>query len=170
MITIITITCIIAALILLLILAIIDLRTLLLPNKYVAGFFTAGLIFNINTDFYFTNPLDMSLGIISGAGLLLIIRHIANKKYKYDTLGLGDVKLMGAAGIWLGMDFIFLAISIGAFAGLIHGLIFGCYRARKTNEKINLSELSIPAGPGFIIGIIIVGIMKLYSLPIFLGL
>lgn len=164
--TTITITCLIAALIILFILSLIDLKTRLLPNKYVAAFFIIGLIFNINTKFYYTSPLDIVFGIIAGAGLLLAVRHIANKAYKHDTLGLGDVKLLGAAGVWLGLEYIFLAISIGAFAGLIHGLIYGYYKTKKTGKKINFSKLSIPAGPGFIIGIIIVGIIKFAGLII----
>ncbi len=159
---IITIACLISAIFFLSLLSIIDLKTRLLPNKYVAGFFLSGIIFHVNTQFQFTLPLDMFLGVLAGSGLLLMVRYIANKAYGKDTLGLGDVKLMGAAGVWLGMDYIFLALSIGAFAGLIHGLIYGYYK------KIKLSTLSIPAGPGFIFGIIIVGIIKFQMLVIML--
>ncbi len=155
---IITIACLASALLFLALLFLIDLKTRLLPNKYVAGFFLSGLIFHAVNKFQFIAPLDMLLGIISGAGLLLIIRYIANKIYKQDTLGLGDVKLMGAAGAWLGFEYIFLALSLGAFAGLIHGFIYGRYK------KIELSKLSIPAGPAFIFGIIIVGIIKFQML------
>ena len=158
MIAIITIACLISALFLLILLSIIDIKTKLLPNKYVAGFFITGIIFHAINKFQFITPLDMVLGVIAGAGLLLAIRHIANKIYKQDTLGLGDVKLMCAAGAWLGLEYIFIALSLGAFAGLIHGLMYGHYK------KVKLSTLSIPAGPGFIFGIIIVGIIKFQML------
>ncbi len=162
MITAFTIACLISALFFLTLLSIIDFKTRLLPNKYVAGFFVSGLVFHAINKFQFTAPLDIFLGVIAGGGLLLVIRHIANKICKCDTLGLGDVKLMGAAGVWLGVEYIFLALSIGAFAGLIHGLIYGHYK------KAKLSTLSIPAGPGFIFGIIIVGIIKFQMLSIIL--
>ncbi len=155
---IITIICLISALSLLTALSIIDLKTKLLPNKYVAGFFGSAIAFHAATQFQFIAPLDMFLGAIAGGGMLLAIRHIANKIYKRDTLGLGDVKLMGAAGVWLGIEHIFLALSLGALAGLIHGIIYGRYK------KIDLSKLSVPAGPGFIFGIIIVGIIKFQML------
>ena len=157
---IITNACFLTALALLIILGVIDLKTRLLPNKYVAAFLAIGLIFNIANGFYYTQWQEMLIGMIAGAGLLLAIRYVANKIYKQDTLGLGDVKLMGAAGIWLGVDYIFLCISIGAFAGLIHGLGYGMQQKIRTGEKINLSKLSIPAGPGFILGIIITAFLK----------
>lgn len=149
-------------------LCIIDLKIRLLPNVYVVAFFVCGLIFHTATNFTFTTPMNASIGIIGGGGMLLAIRQIANYFYQKDTLGLGDVKLLGAAGLWLGASDIFLAISLGAFAGLIHGAIYKLYMQRKTGELLPLSTLSIPAGPGFIIGIIIVGVIKFQSLSIFL--
>ncbi len=158
--TIIAIACIFSSLLFLALLFAVDLKNRLLPNKYVAGFFVSGVIFHIVSKFQFAAPLDIFFGGIAGAGLLLAIRYVANKIYKRDTLGLGDVKLMGAAGVWLGIEYIFIAISIGAFAGLIHGLIYSHYR------KVKLSTLSIPAGPGFIFGIIIVAMIKFQMLII----
>jgi len=155
---IIAIACMLSALVFLGVLCVVDLKTRLLPNKHAAGFFVSGLIFHAINKFQFSAPLDIFLGMIAGSGLLLAIRYIANKIYKRDTLGLGDVKLMGAAGAWLGLEYIFIAISLGAFAGLIHGIIYSHYK------KVKLSTLSIPAGPGFIFGIIIVGIIKFQML------
>ena len=166
----ITIACLLCTLCLLGILTFIDLKIRLLPNKYVGGVFALGVIFHLITKFHFISPAGIILGILTGSGLLLFVRYFANRIYKQDTLGLGDVKLMGAAGVWLGLEHILLAISLGAFAGLIHGLIYGFVISRKTDEKINFSTLSIPAGPGFIFGIIAVGIFKFYTLPIYIGL
>ncbi len=158
MINIFTIISLTSALFFLTLLTIIDFKTKLLPNKYVAGFFISAIALHIINKFQFITPLDMFLGIIAGGGLLLSIRHIANKICKCDTLGLGDVKLMGAAGALLGVEYIFLALTIGAFAGLVHGIIYGYIK------KIKLSQLSIPAGPAFIFGIIIVAIIKFQML------
>lgn len=166
----ITIACLFCTLYLLGILTFIDLKTRLLPNKYVGGVFVLGVIFQAVTQFHFATPTEVILGAIMGAGLLLFVRYFANRIYKQDTLGLGDIKLMGAAGIWLGPDHILLAISLGAFAGLIHGLIYGFVLSRKTGEKVNFATLSIPAGPGFIFGIIAVSVFKFYTLPIYVGM
>jgi leader peptidase (prepilin peptidase)/N-methyltransferase len=146
-------------------LAIIDLRTLLLPNKYVGIFFIIGVIFHgFATNFSIVSPSDAIAGCIAGGGLLLLVRYFANRHYKRDTLGLGDVKVMAAAGFWLGLSDIFLAISLGALFGLLHGVIYKFFMQHKTKETIPLKGMVIPAGPGFILGIIIIGIFKFYTL------
>ena len=163
-----TIACLFCAFLFLGILTLIDLKLRLLPNKQVAGFLTTGIVFHTVTNFHFIAPHDMLIGLLAGASLLLLVRYVANKKYKQDTLGLGDVKLIGAAGVWLGLDHIFLAISIGAFAGLVHGLVYAYYLHKKTGKAVSLSTFSIPAGPGFIVGIIVTGLIKFHELPKFL--
>ncbi len=142
-------------------LAVIDLKTRLLPNVYVLGFFLCGVAFHFLLNFVFFTPISSFIGMIAGGGLLLAVRFVANRFYGQDTLGLGDVKLMGAAGIWLGSEGIFLAITIGAFAGLVHGVIHKMVFERDTP----LSQLSIPAGPGFIVGILTVAIYQFWDLP-----
>lgn len=166
--TVIIISSIFFALFFLCLLTIIDLKIRLLPNKYVAGFLFTGLVFHFVTKFEFVELGSLIAGAFSGAGLLYLIRAVANKYYKQDTLGLGDVKLMGAAGAWLGIEYIFLALSIGAFAGLIHGVLYAFYVHKKTGERLQLSKLKIPAGPGFIAGILITALFAFESLPHFL--
>lgn len=170
MITIATITVLLAASALLMILAITDLKTMLLPNKYVSGLFLCGVLFHILTRFHFEEYISIAMGAICGAGLLFIVRAIANNICKKDTLGMGDIKLMGAAGIWLGAEDILLAITIGASAGLIHGMFYGLYLKKTFGQPLNLGHLKIPAGPGFIFGIVVVAVYKFQSLPQFLSL
>ncbi len=143
------------------ILTVIDMKVRLLPNIYVLAFFICGLAFHFLLNFLFLTPLSALIGMIAGGGLLLSVRFAANKYYGQDTLGLGDVKLMGAAGVWLGLEGIFLAITIGAFAGLAHGIIHKMMFERETA----LAHLSIPAGPGFIVGILSVAIYQFWNLP-----
>ncbi len=160
-----TIACIFTALFALTRLAIIDLKTFLLPNKYVGLFFVTGIVYHgFATDFTFITPTEAISGCIAGGGLLLLVRYFANKHYERDTLGLGDVKLMAAGGLWLGLSDIFLAISLGATFGLLHGVIYKFYTQRKTKENIPLKGMVIPAGPGFILGIIIIGVFKFHTL------
>jgi leader peptidase (prepilin peptidase)/N-methyltransferase len=77
-----------------------------------------------------------------------------NAYYKQDTLGLGDVKLLAAAGLWLGVEGVVIALTVGAFAGLLHGIAVGLIQAVRDKRKANFSRLMIPAGPGFCVGII----------------
>ncbi|MEC7576103.1 MAG: A24 family peptidase [Pseudomonadota bacterium] len=131
---------------------VIDMRVRLLPNIYVLSLALCGIAWQLETDFVYVQPLDMLYGAGLGAGSLLLIRFFANWYYKQDALGLGDVKLMGAVGLWLGAEGVLIALTLGAFAGVLHGLISAYHRKFKTGGALNLSSLELPAGPGFIIG------------------
>ena len=149
--------CLISALGLLILLAIIDFKTYLLPNIYVTPFAILGVLFHFLIDFYYLSTGEMLAGAAVGFGVLYVIRAAGNKYYGQDSLGLGDVKLLGAAGLWLGPEGVLFAMTLGAFAGLIHGIIFAIHTKIKTKQPFSLRRLTIPAGPGFVIGILLVG-------------
>lgn len=140
-------------------LVIIDLKHYLLPNKYVFPFGLCGLTFHTVAFWSLNHWPDLFLAALLGGALLYIVRALANKHYKKDTLGLGDVKLIAASGLWLGTEYIFFAISIGALAGAMHGLIIASAK-KKSGNPVPLSQLSIPAGPGFIFGIGIAALFR----------
>ncbi len=140
---------------LLVILSIIDFKTYLLPNIYVAPFAVTGILFHAVTHFYYLNITDILIGGLAGYGILWIIRFFGNRYYGQDSLGLGDVKLLGAAGLWLGFEGVLFAMTAGAFVGLLHGLIYAIYKKTTTNNGFSLTRLMIPAGPGFAVGIIL---------------
>ena len=141
-------------------LAIIDLKTRLLPNVWVGAFALSGLAFHALTQMQFISWQSAVIGILLGGGLLLLIRAAGNFYYKQDTLGLGDVKLMAAAGLWLGQEYILLALVCGALAGLVHGFAMMIAHRIKHQEAAQLSTFSLPAGPGFIVGIVIGALAK----------
>jgi leader peptidase (prepilin peptidase)/N-methyltransferase len=159
----IALTCLLGAIALLGALSACDLKTRLLPNKMVAGFVGLGMLFHLVTRAYFVNIGGIVIGAALGFFTLYVIRAVANHYYKQDALGLGDVKLMGAAGLWLGPDALMLAMALGAFAAMIHGLIDGFAAARRDKTKPDFSNLHVPAGPGFAVGIIVAGIYKFWS-------
>ena len=143
-----------AGLIVLGILSVIDLRVWLLPNKYVLIFALLGVAFHAALHFSLLAPHEMIYGALLGSGILYVIRICGNAYYKQDTLGLGDVKLLAAAGLWLGLEGVVFALTAGAFAGLLHGIGVATAKAIKEKSPINLKRLMIPAGPGFCVGII----------------
>ena len=136
------------------VLSVIDLRTWLLPNKFVAAFAVLGVAFHASLQFQLMPIHQMLFGLIAGGGILYVIRMGGNAYYKQDTLGLGDVKLLAAAGLWLGVEGVVIALTTGAFAGLLHGIAVGFIQAAKEKRKPNFSRLMIPAGPGFCVGIV----------------
>lgn len=163
----IALACLCGAVVLLIALSVVDLKTRLLPNEMVLGFATLGIVFHltrldasISVETVF---LDLFLGGFIGFATMYLVRFFANRIYQTDALGLGDVKLIGAGGLWLGADAIMLAMSAGAMAGLIHGLFIALKIAKDTNTKPDFSRLQIPAGPGFATGLVLVGIYKFWG-------
>lgn len=150
--------CAVIALITLVALTIIDFRTWLLPDKLNLVLALSGLGFHAATGFTFLSPAALAIGAATGGGILLAVRTAGNYYYKQDTLGLGDVKLLAAAGVWLGAENVVIALTIGACAGLVHGILVGLVRAIRERAKPNFKRLMIPAGPGFCVGILACGL------------
>lgn len=165
MLEIIAFLCLAGTLAVLVALSVIDLKHTLLPNKLVLAFLLLGVAFHVCTALYFASPFEMALGALIGGGALYLVRAAANAFYKKDALGLGDVKLLAAAGVWLGPHDILIAMSAGAFAGILHGGGIFIVHWLKTKKSLNLGALSLPAGPGFIIGIILTALYKYRELP-----
>lgn len=154
----IAVLCLLAGIILLVALAVIDLRTKLLPNEMVAGFATLGILFHITTQSRFLDPADIIMGGLIGFGSLYILRATANRIYGMDALGLGDVKLIGAGGLWLGPENLMIALILGAGASVLHGLAVALHTARKEKKRPDFARLQIPAGPGLVCGLILTGV------------
>ncbi len=152
--------CLAGASALLLALSAVDLKTRLLPNEMVLGFAILGLVFHLCTMAAFVSPADIVLGGVEGFGSLYLLRAAANRWYDADTLGLGDVKLIGAAGLWLGPDGVMIAMALGATASLLHGLVIASIAKHRTGGGLNLAQLALPAGPGFACGIVLAGLWK----------
>jgi prepilin signal peptidase PulO-like enzyme (type II secretory pathway) len=143
-------------------LSIIDLRVWLLLDWLNLTLGILGIAFHASTNFTIFEPAQLLYGSFLGAGTLLTIRFFGNMYYKQDTLGLGDVKLLGAAGLWLGMEGVVMSMTIGAFAVMSHGIGFALTRAIKEKSKPDFHRLMIPAGPGFCVGILISCVWKFY--------
>jgi leader peptidase (prepilin peptidase)/N-methyltransferase len=73
-----------------------------------------------------------------------------------DALGLGDVKFMGACGLFLGLENILLALSLGAMLGIFHGFLLQYYIKKSTGKAPDISRINVPAGVGLAIGVILV--------------
>lgn len=54
------------------------------------------------------------IGTGAGAGMLFLIRLLGNRAFKKDTMGIGDIKLAGLIGAFLGWELILLSIFLAA--------------------------------------------------------
>jgi leader peptidase (prepilin peptidase) / N-methyltransferase len=130
-----------------------DYKEYILPDILNAALAITFLSFHITTGWQLLSPQEAFLGAIMGGGLLLLIRYLANRFYREDALGLGDVKLMAAAGLGLGHQEIFLAMSLGAFVGLLHGVGMAVAEMRRNKTEFSFGHVNVPAGVGLAIGI-----------------
>lgn len=133
-----------------------DVKDYLLPNILNAALALCFVSFHIATHWTLLTPANALLGAGAGGGFLLFFYFMTNLFYKKDAIGLGDVKLLAAGGLGLGFPNIILAISVGAFLGLCHGLLIGYFQKRKTGQTPPLAQINVPAGLGLTAGIAIV--------------
>jgi leader peptidase (prepilin peptidase) / N-methyltransferase len=77
-----------------------------------------------------------ALGIALGAGSLWFVAIIGKLIFRKDAMGLGDVKLLGAIGAFLGWRAVLFTIVVSSFAGSIVGIILIAIGNRKWQSKI----------------------------------
>ncbi len=144
-----SLTLIILALACLAVLTYIDLRTMILPDPLVAIYALLGVGFHTVAGFSLLSPLDMAIGACVGGGFLAIVRWAGNRAYGQESMGLGDVKLMTAGGLWLGGMGAVWAITLGAAITLLFTFGQAGYKRLRTGVFPSLHRLEVPAGPGF---------------------
>jgi leader peptidase (prepilin peptidase)/N-methyltransferase len=69
-------------------------------------------------------PLNSFLGILIGGGSLFLIAEIYRLIRKREGMGMGDVKLLGMIGAFLGWYHLFIILFISSFFGAIIGVSF----------------------------------------------
>ena len=125
----------------LIVLAIIDLKHLVLPNSITYSLIFLGLL--INLLFSMTPFLYACLGCCLGYLLFFIIEKLFYLIKKEDGLGRGDAKLIAAIGSWVGLDYLPFIILIAACLGILFFIIVMIINKKSLNQSLNLQ---IPFG------------------------
>ena len=139
-------------------------------NFFISTIITCALMVTIVSDFLYFYISDRVL-ILSGIGIIItllcfenldvvfkhivssaivfilmyLIKLLGNAIFKKESLGDGDIKLMGIVGLALGL----MNSAISLFIASITGLVFSLIISRKNKEGI------IPFGPFLLIGALI---------------
>jgi leader peptidase (prepilin peptidase) / N-methyltransferase len=97
-----------------------DARRFVVPDALSGGAFALGLVHAIvqSPDTGFERALMALSRAALAAGLFLIVRVAYRALRRREGLGLGDVKLAAAAGAWLSLPMLPMAIEIAAIAAL----------------------------------------------------
>ena len=153
---------------------VIDYKLQIIPNRLNLTMFEIGLIFafiygataNLNI------AIDMLLGCLAGAGIFLLITLIGGLIAGKEAMGFGDVKLMGALGLYFGLANIITISVMSFFIGAIASIIILAFKIKKTDEYI-------PFGPFIVIAsfisilvpfdILLVILLKIFTLGMYKG-
>lgn len=124
---------------------IIDYKLQIIPNRLNLTIFEVGLVFTfIHGLSNVAISINMILGMLAGAGIFLGITLLGGLIYGKEAMGLGDVKLMGALGLYFGLANIVIITLVSFLVGAILSIILLATKIRKMDQYI-------PFGPFIVI-------------------
>ena len=119
-------------------LAIIDLKTTLLPDNITLPLIWAGLL--LNQQGVFTDLNSSLFGAVAGYLSLWLLYHFFKLLTGKEGMGFGDFKLFAVFGAWMGWQSLPLIIILSSVAGAIIGISLILFQGRDKNT-------AIPFGP-----------------------
>ena len=137
----------------------IDLATMEIPDRFtiggaVAGIFVSGIAAHYVQDNYIFLGIFSSIkGMLIGSSTLLWIALISEAILKKETVGFGDVKLMGCIGSFIGCKGALFSIFGGSFLGTLLILPFLIWKNKQRGDNVQLGSV-LPYGPFLALGAI----------------
>ena len=133
---------------------IIDLKLQIIPNRLTLTIFETGLIFTflnavLNTNLGITTFTNSILGMLVGGGIFLLITVIGGIIAGKEAMGFGDVKLMGALGLFFGWLNIIIVSVIAFLLAAVISIGILIFRRKGFNDYI-------PFGPFIVLASLIV--------------
>ena len=125
---------------------VIDFKLQIIPNRLNLTMFEIGLVIAFLyglSDVAIT--INMALGMLAGAGIFLLITLVGGAIYGKEAMGFGDVKLMGALGLYFGLSNIIVITLLSFLIGAILSIILLATKIKKMDEYI-------PFGPFIVLG------------------
>lgn len=152
---------------------VIDYKLTIIPNRLNLTMFEIGLIFTFL--YGLSNvaiSINMLLGMLAGGGIFLAITLLGGLVYGKEAMGLGDVKLMGALGLYFGLSNIIVIALVSFLIGAILSIVLIATRIKSASEYI-------PFGPFIVIATfisifmpyeIVLGVLfKIFTLGLYKG-
>ena len=124
---------------------VIDYKLQIIPNRLNLTIFEVGIIFAFL--YGLSNmaiTINMLLGMLAGGGIFLLITLLGGLFYGKEAMGFGDVKLMGALGLFFGLSNIIVITLVSFLIGAILSIILLVTKIKKSDEYI-------PFGPFIVI-------------------
>ncbi|ASY77938.1 prepilin peptidase [Pectobacterium polaris] len=118
----------------LLVLTVIDIKTLLLPDVLTLSLLWMGLLFNLSETFVSLN--DAVVGAMAGYLSLWLLYWVFKYATGKEALGYGDFKLLAALGAWLGWQALPNLVLVAALSGLVVTLVWRGLRKEDTAKPL----------------------------------
>ena len=124
---------------------VIDYKLQIIPNRLIMTMFEIGIILMFLAGIFNANiAIDMFFGMLAGAGIFLLITLVGGLIAGKEAMGFGDVKLMGALGIYFGLANTITITLMAFLIGAILSIMLLVTKVKKTDEYI-------PFGPFIVI-------------------
>lgn len=124
---------------------VIDYRLQIIPNRLNLAIFEVGIVVAFLyglSDIAIT--INMLLGMLAGGGIFLLITLLGGLFYGKEAMGFGDVKLMGALGLFFGLSNIVIITLLSFLIGAVLSIVLLVTKIKKSDEYI-------PFGPFIVI-------------------
>lgn len=132
----------------LVIITVIDYRTMRIPNIIIISGIVIGLIYRIASSIYYKDILIIAKGILGmfvGAVIIGGIMIFSLLVFKKEGMGMGDLKLLAMIGLYIGSRYVFYTIFIAVIVGGLYAMLI----LMKKNVDI------FPFGPFLAMGAVI---------------
>ncbi len=116
---------------------VIDYKLQIIPNRLNLTIFEIGFIFAFL--YGLSNvaiTINMLLGMLVGGGIFLAITLLGGLFYGKEAMGFGDVKLMGALGLYFGLSNIIIITLVSFLIGAILSIVLLIAKIKKSDEYI----------------------------------
>ena len=116
---------------------VIDYKLQIIPNRLNLTIFEVGLVFTFI--YGLSNvaiSINMVLGMLAGGGIFLGLTLLGGLIYGKEAMGLGDVKLMGALGLYFGLTNIIIITLMSFLIGAILSIVLLATKIRKMDQYI----------------------------------
>ena len=149
----------------------VDYKHYIIPNRLTLTMLEVGLVFSfVEGAFNINLAIDRFLGLVVGGGIFLAITLLGGLVMGKEAMGLGDVKLMGALGLFLGWRSMIVVALIAFLVGAIISIGLLITKIKKTDEYI-------PFGPFIVVATLVVlyvpfqtivyALMKIFTLGMY---
>jgi leader peptidase (prepilin peptidase)/N-methyltransferase len=137
----------------------IDFDRMMIPDSLTVGGTMVGIIVSgllpwfVSSGGVFCGVLESVKGLLIGSSLLLWIAIISEFILKKETIGFGDVKLMGCIGAFSGTNCAIFSIFGGAVIGLVTLFPIWAIHCKLNNKPLGMG-CQLPFGPFLALGAI----------------